>query len=68
MAETFYIILEGSVEIFIRKEDGRFMPVKLLSRGESFGELALISNKLRSATITCKEDCLFAVLTKKRFN
>jgi len=41
--------------------------VKILTQGMSFGELALLDNKPRSATIICEEDCHFAVLEKKAF-
>lgn len=35
--------------------------------GEHFGDLGLLIGKSRSATIVCKEDTEFAVLTKKDF-
>lgn len=42
--------------------------IKILNAGLSFGELALIENKPRAATIICKEDCGFAVLDKRNFD
>jgi CRP-like cAMP-binding protein len=42
--------------------------VKSLEAGEIFGELALINNKPRAATIMTKEDCNFAILDKKGFD
>lgn len=41
--------------------------VNILWTGSSFGELALLSNKPRAATIICREDCDFAVLEKEDF-
>jgi cAMP-dependent protein kinase regulator/cGMP-dependent protein kinase 2 len=35
--------------------------------GKSFGELALISNKPRAATIRCLKDCHFAVIEKQNY-
>ena len=43
------------------------IPFKQLTSGMSFGELALINNKPRSATIICNENCDFAILEKKDF-
>ena len=43
------------------------MLVKRLKEGESFGELALIYNKPRLATIRCATSCVFAVLQKKQY-
>lgn len=42
--------------------------VKLLTKGMAFGELALIDNKPRSATIICEEDSHFAILDKQSFS
>ena len=41
-----------------------FFQVVQLSMGKSFGELALINNKPRAATIKCLTDCHFAVISK----
>ena len=38
--------------------------VAKLKSGGSFGELALINNDVRQATITCVTDCSFAILEK----
>ncbi len=35
--------------------------------GDSFGELALLNEKPRSATIICTENCLFGVIDKNNF-
>ena len=42
--------------------------VKLLTAGDSFGELALLENKPRAATVICKENCHFATIEKQYFD
>mgnify|MGYP003563412372 FL=1 len=44
-----------------------FQEVTELHQGSGFGELSLISDKPRAATIVAKEDCYLAVLNKKDF-
>lgn len=39
-----------------------------LRGGEFFGQVALIENKARMASIKCLEDCHFAILSKEDFN
>ena len=51
----------------IEDKDKDLLEVKELKTGESFGELALISSKVRSSSILCKEDCHFAYLEKEGF-
>ncbi|KAL4488413.1 hypothetical protein ABPG72_019263 [Tetrahymena utriculariae] len=62
----FYIILEGLVGIYIKIKSEQ-KKVKELKGGESFGELALINDAPRSASIKCITDCHFAVLDKKNY-
>ena len=42
--------------------------VKVLEKGQSFGELALLENKPRQATLVCKENSHFATLEKQFFD
>jgi CRP-like cAMP-binding protein len=42
--------------------------VKVLGQGEFFGEMALLNNKPRLASVFCEEDCEFGVLDKESFN
>lgn len=42
--------------------------VRVLPAGAAFGELALMSNKPRAATIIAKEDTYFACLDKEPFD
>ena len=41
---------------------------KTLQEGETFGELAIIDNEPRAATITCLTDCYFAVTNASDYN
>lgn len=49
-----------------RKKDGKkeYTQLGLLGPGDSFGELALINNKPRSACILTREECSFGVLER----
>jgi len=42
--------------------------IRYIKEGDSFGELALKSDEQRSATIMCKTDCEFLVMTKQQFD
>eukprot|EP00330_Aristerostoma_sp_ATCC50986_P008843 CAMPEP_0114583680 /NCGR_PEP_ID=MMETSP0125-20121206/7377_1 /TAXON_ID=485358 ORGANISM="Aristerostoma sp., Strain ATCC 50986" /NCGR_SAMPLE_ID=MMETSP0125 /ASSEMBLY_ACC=CAM_ASM_000245 /LENGTH=52 /DNA_ID=CAMNT_0001777307 /DNA_START=325 /DNA_END=483 /DNA_ORIENTATION=- len=41
--------------------------VRVLPAGFAFGELALMDDKPRAATIHCEEDCDFAIIDRKNF-
>ncbi|CAD8078627.1 unnamed protein product [Paramecium primaurelia] len=64
----FYVILDGQVEVLIRRRGfDELESVRILKKGESFGELALIHKQPRLATIRCVTDCIFAILDKQQF-
>lgn len=48
-------------------EEPDFMEVIRLGMGKSFGELALINNKPRAATVKCIKQCHFAVMSKNYY-
>jgi CRP-like cAMP-binding protein len=50
------------------EEDEGFITVAKLIAGSSFGELALLEQKPRAASIRCLKVCHFMVLTKKSYN
>ena len=54
-----YIILEGEVEILIgtdKLKHAKEEKIGILDRGQSFGEVALVDQGLRSATVRCHSD------------
>lgn len=48
-------------------EEMEYTEVTVLRSGSYFGELALLNDAPRTATITCKEKCNFAVLDREDF-
>lgn len=60
--DVFYAVADGEVEISAR---GR--PVGLRTRGEGFGEIALLKNSPRTATAVARTDALLYRLDKEPF-
>lgn len=65
---TFYMILEGDFEVTktINNSDRRYL--KTLSAGDFFGEMALIHNAPRAATVTSLTDAILLELDDEGFN
>ena len=65
--EDMYIILSGKVEVFIRNLDG--FPIKLteFGNGAFFGEMAILEELPRSATIIATCDTLTLAINKTNF-
>jgi ATP-binding cassette subfamily B protein len=50
-AEAFYVIVSGSARVLKSAESGEEVPLNLLGRGESFGEMGLLTDSTRTATV-----------------
>lgn len=69
--DTLFIMKSGAVNILkSTMEDEQYTVVRLESKGEVvifFGELALLDNDKRSATVMAETDCEFLVLKRDNF-
>jgi two-component system, OmpR family, sensor histidine kinase SaeS len=65
---TFYMILEGDFEVtkLINNRETRLL--KTLTAGDFFGEMALIHNAPRAATVAAKTNVVVLELNKEGFN
>ena len=66
-AEAFYMIYGGSVRV-TRKQDGKERQLAIFVKNDYFGELALLSNRSRSATVTALADTSLLVLSRADFD
>lgn len=65
--DNFYIIEKGSVDYTQKNDEGQDVNVGKGVSGDYFGEMALLTNKPRAATVTCTSDCTFLTLDRKTF-
>jgi len=64
---SFYIILEGRVKIYLTDESGKQVILNTQGAGEYFGEVALLDQGPRSASVITLQECKFAVLNHQAF-
>ena len=66
-SDSLYIIQSGMVKVFLSDEDGKEIILNTQSAGEYFGELALIDDAPRSASIMTMEECKVMIILKRDF-
>ncbi len=66
--QTFYMILDGEVEVTKLVNNSESHLLKTLSPGDFFGEMALIHNAPRAATVSAKTPVVVLELSKEGFN
>ncbi len=67
MGDNFYMIRSGTVEVF-KEENGSTRLLNRLESGDYFGEMALLKDAPRAATVTAVDEVEVYVLPKEAFN
>ncbi len=65
--DAFYVVYSGRIRIVLTNETGKDTNLGIRSRGDHFGETALITDKPRNATARAVEDSTLVVFGKADF-
>jgi CRP/FNR family cyclic AMP-dependent transcriptional regulator len=66
-SDSLYAILSGKVKIYLSDDEGREIIINIQGAGEYFGELALLDDAPRSASVMTLEETRLAVISKSAF-
>lgn len=66
IGDFLYIIVNGKVEVY-HESNGKETPITKLGKGEFFGEMSLLNEKQRTATVRCTEPCDLLAIRKSDF-
>ncbi len=61
--EVMYVLMSGTAEIIVHDK-----VVEMAERGTILGEMAMIDELPRSATVVAKSDCTLLSINRRRFN
>ncbi len=65
--DSLYLILSGGLKVLIEGDDGREVILSMLGPGEFFGEMGIIDDHPRSATVKTTEPSNLVVISKADF-
>jgi CRP/FNR family cyclic AMP-dependent transcriptional regulator len=65
--DSLYVMLEGKVKVFASDQQGKEVILNILGPGEYFGELALLDDEPRSASVRTMAPTKVMVITKHDF-
>ena len=54
--DSIYVISSGEVEVFMKNDTGERIVLEVATRGDFFGELSLLDNGTRTASVTAVQD------------
>jgi CRP/FNR family transcriptional regulator, cyclic AMP receptor protein len=67
VSDSLYVIIAGRVKVFLSDEEGKEVILNTQGTGEYFGELALIDEAPRSASVMTLEDTKLSIISKRDF-
>ena len=65
---TFYCLVEGRVSIFIEDKQGQIIELTQIQEGSFFGEMALLTDSKRTASVKAITNCKLMCLTQDSFH
>jgi ATP-binding cassette subfamily B protein len=68
LGQLFYLVARGQVVVTAATPEGGARELARLSEGDQFGELALLKDAPRNATVTARTECLFLTLPRQAFH
>lgn len=67
IGDKLYIIIKGTVQVFIKTQSMGWKRISSLGPGDAFGEIAILRNIPRTARITTSTACQFLTISAKDF-
>ena len=68
IGETLFVVYEGTVRVFKENDAGVDREVAQLGSGDVFGEIALLENVPRTASVKAETDTVLLALDRESFN
>src|SRR5258707_9624601 len=65
--DSLYIVLSGRLKVLMSDSDGKEVILSILGPGEFFGEMGLIDDEPRSASVVTIEPCELLYISKRDF-
>jgi CRP/FNR family transcriptional regulator, cyclic AMP receptor protein len=65
--DSLYVLLEGNVKVFVSDESGKEVILNILEPGEYYGELSLVDDAPRSASVKAMTPVKLVIITKSEF-
>ena len=67
VTDALYIVISGRLKVMMSDDEGREVILAILNQGEFFGEMGLIDESPRSATVIAIEPCELLTINKMDF-
>ncbi len=67
ISDSLYVIFSGQLQVYLSDDEGKEVVLNMMGPGEYFGELALLDDAPRSASVMVVEDCKLSIISRPVF-
>ena len=67
LTDSLYVIISGRLKVLISDDEGREVILAILDSNDFFGEMGLLDDSPRSASVIALEACELLILSKREF-
>ena len=64
---SMFMLIEGEMRVYVEDEEGKQLTVRILKPGNSFGEVALIGEFPRTASVVTLTDSVVAAFSREKY-
>jgi len=68
LSDSLYVIFSGRLQAYLSDNEGKEMMLNTIGPGEFFGEIALLVDTPRTASIMVIEDCKLSIISRTAFD
>jgi len=66
-SNTMFVLLKGEMRVYLEDVEGKQLTVRILKPGDSFGEVALIGDMPRTASVITLTDCVACAFPREKY-
>jgi CRP/FNR family cyclic AMP-dependent transcriptional regulator len=66
-SSTMFVLLEGEMRVYLEDDSGKQLTIRILKSGDSFGEVAMIGDMPRTASVVTQTDCVVCAFPRGKY-
>jgi len=66
-SNMMFVLVEGAMKVYLEDDQGKQLTVRILKPGDSFGEVALIGDFPRTASVVTLTDCVVYAFSREKY-
>jgi len=66
-SSTMFVLLDGEMRVYLEDESGKQLTIRILKPGDSFGEIAMIGDMPRTASVVTQTDCVVCAFPRENY-